>query len=288
MGEQLEMLQEVKGTKCKADIAIIYDTENRWALEDAQGPRNNGLFYHEAVMKSYSAYRKLGYNVDVINEAQDLSDYKIVVAPMLYLFREKIETRLEAFVKNGGHLVMTYWSGVVDEWDRCFLGDTPYGLTQVLGVRRTEIDALYDGETNFIQGTNNERYECQYLCELTQNEGAKTLMTYGKDFYKDELAIAENLYGKGKAYYVGVDAEQAFYDTFYKKVVKEAHLQPILSIETPEGVEVTSRVSEKHEYIFIQNYNTEPVDMPLDGVGEVILGSYRDGIGAYETVILKK
>lgn len=42
---------------------------------------------------------------------------------------------------------MTYWTGVVDESDLCRLGDTPYGLTKLLGLRRTEIDGMYDGET---------------------------------------------------------------------------------------------------------------------------------------------
>ena len=40
VGESLEKLQEVTGTKNPAQVAVVYDWENRWAMEDAQGPRN--------------------------------------------------------------------------------------------------------------------------------------------------------------------------------------------------------------------------------------------------------
>lgn len=45
VGESLEKLQEVTGAKNPAQVAVVYDWENRWAMEDAQGPRNKGLFY---------------------------------------------------------------------------------------------------------------------------------------------------------------------------------------------------------------------------------------------------
>ncbi len=84
-------------------------------MEDAKGPRNQGLFYHETVMKSYQAFRKSGVNVDIINMEQCLELYQMIAAPMLYMFRAGIEEKLRRFVQNGGILVMTYWSSIMDE-----------------------------------------------------------------------------------------------------------------------------------------------------------------------------
>ena len=84
--------------------------------------------------------------MDVISMEHALSDYKILAVPMAYLFSEKYEERLREYVAQGGTLVLTYWSGLVDETDKCFLGGTPYGLMDVTGVRSTEIDALFDWE----------------------------------------------------------------------------------------------------------------------------------------------
>ena len=101
-GASLIELKQVIGSKVDSSAAIIYDMENRWAMEDAKGPRNEGLFYHESVLKSYQALRKAALNVDIINMEQSLDSYKLVVAPMLYMFRSGIETKLRTFVENGG------------------------------------------------------------------------------------------------------------------------------------------------------------------------------------------
>ena len=76
VGESLDSLKEISGTQVYAKIAVLYDWENRWAMEDAQGPRNKGLFYKEAVEKSYYAFRKLGLDVDMIDMGSD--EFKII------------------------------------------------------------------------------------------------------------------------------------------------------------------------------------------------------------------
>ncbi|CAN7594105.1 beta-galactosidase trimerization domain-containing protein [Paenibacillus sp. LjRoot56] len=49
-----------------------------------------------------------------------LDRYKLVITPMLYMLKQGTAERLEAFVRSGGTLVITYWSGIVDENDLCF------------------------------------------------------------------------------------------------------------------------------------------------------------------------
>ena len=292
IGTELEHLEELIGTMTPTEAALIYDVENRWAIEDSQGPRNKGMYYHQAAMKSYQALRKQGLNVDVVGMEQELDSYRLVIVPMLYLYREGIEEKIRHFVESGGILLMTYWSGVVDENDRCYLGDTPYGLTDVLGLRRTEIDALFDGETNrliFPDAPEKGSYLCQNLCELIAPKGAQTLMQYGEDFYKGSAAATKNHYGNGVAYYVGTDAEQRFYDDFLKKIIIENHLRPILNIEIPEPVEVTSRCSDEWEYVFIQNFSNTEVSIPwIQLTGEILLGTAGKSILPYETIILKR
>ena len=292
-GEDLELLTELTKTVVKSDVAVIYDWENRWALEDAQGPRNKGVFYKETVEKSYYAFRKQGLNVDVIDMEQDLSEYRIVAAPMLYMFRAGFEEKIRTFVENGGTFIMTYWSGVVDENDRCFLGGTPYDLMDVMGLRSTEIDGLYDGETNsFIPQADvafatQTSYTCEHLCELVKLDTADTLMIYGGDFYKETPAVTCNNFGTGKAYYIGADVEQICYDDLYRHIVSETEIQLPVDTDIPDGVEVTTRCSEAAEYLMIQNFNPESVQMKLPE-GEVCLGEKEDVIPGFGTVVIKK
>lgn len=219
-GASLIELKQVIGSKVDSSAAIIYDMENRWAMEDAKGPRNEGLFYHESVLKSYQALRKAALNVDIINMEQSLDSYKLVVAPMLYMFRSGIETKLRTFVENGGILIMTYWSGIVNETDLCYLEGTPHSLLDVFGLRSKEIDGLYEWEENsLIPIPENSlqlhtSYKCKNLCDLVQLNGATPLMNYGSDFYQGTPALTVNQYGKGYAYYICTDAEELFYHDF--------------------------------------------------------------------------
>ena len=140
LGADLLELDEVAASNVKAKAAVIFDWENWWAMEDAQGPRNNGLYYKETVKKCYRALRRYGLDVDIVDMEQSIEEYQIVAAPMVYLFRCGFEEKVRSFVEQGGILVMTYWSGVVDDTDLCYLGGTPHGLLDVLGIRMEEID----------------------------------------------------------------------------------------------------------------------------------------------------
>ena len=294
VGESLEQLQQVTGANTKAQVAVVYDWENRWAVEDAAGPRNQGVFYKECVEKSYFAFRKQGLDVDMIDMEQDLSGYKIVAAPMLYMFRAGFEEKVRAFVEQGGTFVLTYWSGIVDETDLCFLGGTPHGLMDVMGLRSTEIDGLFDWESNTgIPAPNNclnltKNYSCTNLCELVNPSTAETLMTYGDDFYAGMPALTKNNFGAGKAYHVCADFEQAFYDEFYAKLVKEAGVTLVLS-DIPDGVLVNTRENENGLFVFVQNFNPKEVEIALPLTDyKVIVGEYNGKIQGFDTVVLKK
>lgn len=293
LGNVLSELGEIQGSDVKADVALIYDVENRWALEDSQGPRNDGMHYHEVVMKSYRALKKLGLNVDVISEAQDIGRYKLVIGPMLYMFREGIEDKIRDFVAGGGHFVTTHWTGIVDRSDRCFLEGTPYRLMDVFGVRRTETDGLYDDEKNMLIPSKSsgitESYECRNLCDLLSVGTAETLFSYGNDFYKETPAVTRNRYQAGTAYYIGADAEQKFYDDCYRVLVKEADVSVLIEGTIPEEIEVGSRSTAEAEYLFIQNFGNEAVDisgMKLDGT--VLHGKAGNLLDSYDTLILKR
>ena len=330
LGESLSHLGTLVGTNTQASVAMIYDMENRWALEDAQGPRNKGLYYKEAALKSYQALRKQGINVDVITATKDLSKYKIIIAPMLYLFREGIENKIKDFVKNGGHFVITYWSGIVDEFDRCYLGGTPHGLMDVFGLRRTETDGLYDGEVNHFvpvgesisssshcptssdtftkdevcdalttihetckpltkNASFKTSYGCKHLCDLLELTTATPLFHYKSEFYAGTPAVTKNHFGKGVAYYIGSDVEQAFYDDLYHFIVQEARVSSIVKGDLPEGITISSRSSDSKEYIFIQNYKSETVD--INGIeieGNLIYGDSKKTLAAYETIIIER
>lgn len=298
VGRMLGKLGELAGCTTGSRAAILYDWDNLWAMKNAQGPRNKGLHYEECVDKSYRALRRLGLNVDIIDQSAALEGYRFAAAPMQYLFHPGFAKKIRSFVETGGTFVMTYWSGVVDENDRCFLGGRPADLTDVFGLRALEIDGLYDEEENAALTLEpeagrpgwlsfmKERYACKYLCELVSPLGARPLMVYGKDFYAGEPALLRNSCGKGLAYYICADMEQKFYDDLYENLIAEAGITSGWNLEIPEGVEICSRENEDFVYWFVQNYNRYEVKVQLPQ-GDVIFGDKKGELRPFGSVILR-
>ena len=151
LGSQLKSLSEVAGASVEAHVAVIYDWENRWALEDAQGFAKQHLDYVKTCEEHYQSFWKQGIPVDVIPAHYDLSKYKIVIAPMLYMLKRETAKAIESFVEQGGTYISTYMSGMVDETDLCYIESDPNPLYQVLGLRVNEIDSLYKTDRQSIK-----------------------------------------------------------------------------------------------------------------------------------------
>ena len=265
IGQVLEKLQAVAGSSSPAEVAIIFDWENRWALDDARGPRNDGLKRYPGECMAHAApFWERGIHFDVIDMDQKISSYKLVVAPMLYMLRPGVAARIEDFVNHGGTFVATYMSGWVDESDLCFLGGFPGPLRKVLGLWSEELDALSKGESNEItfdpahsHGLKGS-YSAHIFCERIHPEGAQTMARYRRDFYANEPAITVNHFGQGQAYYLAARTEQRLLKDLYGKIGENLGLSRAVDTDLPEGVMAQRRSHNGESFIFLMNFNATP------------------------------
>ncbi len=265
LGDELKRLgDETLGSRMKSRAAVIWDWNNRWALEYSAGPSND-MDYEREVHRYYAALSKNGVSTDMISVKDDFSKYDILVAPVLYMMNEGIAQRIEEFVKNGGTLVTTYMSGQVDETDRVF-GAYPGKLRNVCGVWVEEVDALPPERKNTICITNGDlsgEYSCSFLFETIRSEGAEVIASYGSDFYAGEAAVTKNNFGKGEAWYIGTAAEDAFLCRLFGKLAAAKGIDCIVS---DENVETTRRYKNDKCYLFALNHNDfeSAVTVPSD------------------------
>ena len=268
LGATLEKLGQIAGTLVDAKVAIVFDTQNRWAIDDAQGPRNENKKYLDVCLDYYKALWKLGINVDVIDETCSLDDYKLVIAPMTYMLRADFDKRVKEFVSKGGYYVSTFWSGIVDEHDLCFLGGFPGPLSEVLGIWDEEIECLKENETVKVRGdsllfTKDEQYDASHLCALIHAKGAKVLANFDSDFFKGYPALTQNSYGKGEAYYVASRLDEKFIAKLVLSLVEKLGLErPILQL--PKAVTCHSRYNDKATYLVVENYNSDAASVVLE------------------------
>ncbi|MBR6954232.1 MAG: beta-galactosidase [Clostridia bacterium] len=269
VGDALERLAPLYGAeKAPARVCILYDWNNLWALDYAQMGRRGDMRYTETVNEHYRALWKLGVNMD-FRDCESFADdgrYQLVIAPMLFMTRAGIEEKLRAFVARGGTLLMTAPAGTIGEDGLAHLGQTPHGLTDVLGIRALELDALTDTQENRLIWADGP-HRLLRLCELIQAEGAQVLGTYGEDFYAGSPCLTRHDFGKGQAYYLAAQTEEAFLTALYRRLVESLAIPRALPGELPDGV----AAQERGGAVFLQNYAPQARQAAVPGAWQDLL-----------------
>ncbi|MEK3986560.1 beta-galactosidase [Paenibacillus sp. FSL K6-3166] len=259
LGKELGQLgDQLLDARSAAKVGIIYDWENRWAINLSSGP-SVALDYVNEIHKYYDALYQQNIEADMIGVEENLFKYEIVIAPVMYMVKPGFAEKVEAFVKAGGTFITTYFSGIVNENDLVTVGGYPGELRNVLGIWAEEIDALLPGMSNEIVmdkawGNLSGSYKCDLLCDLIHAEGAEVLAEYGSDFYKGMPALTVNNFGEGKAYYVATSPEAGFLKGFLANLCADKNIQPLVT--APEGIESVQRVKEGASYLFLLNHTT--------------------------------
>lgn len=273
VGKTLEKLDSVLGTTVSPDVAIIYDWENRWALNDIVAIGGHGRDYENTSVQHYKELWKRGIPVDIIDQTADFAGYKLIVAPMLYLVRPGTAEKLESFVEKGGTLVITYFSGMVDENDLCFLGGFPGPLRKIIGVWVEETDTLYEYDENYVTACENNEldlsgeYRTAGVCELVHPETASVLAVYKDDFYAGRAALTVNSFGSGKVYYMAFKNNDDFLTAFYGRLIERIKPLKAVDADLPEGVTAQLRTDGEREFVFLMNFATEERCVNIGGKG---------------------
>lgn len=260
LGKELQQLGgRLLDSRSRARAAVMYDWENRWGVELSSGP-SIALNYVDEVHKYYDALYQLNIQTDVIGVEEDLSRYKVVVAPVMYMLKPGFAQRVERFVAQGGTFVTTFFSGIVNENDLVTLGGYPGELRKVLGIWAEEIDALLPGQHNEIVmkenwGPLHGSYPCGILCDIIHAETAEVLAEYGADYYEGSPVLTRNRFGQGRAYYVASSPDAAFLQGFLANVCEEQGVEPLLN--APAGIETAERVKDGSSFLFVLNHNAD-------------------------------
>lgn len=283
VGAMLAGLSELQGTLTLPRAALIYDQENKWAVEDAAALSKKTKNYPETCMRIFNIFERNGVDLDIISSEEDYSPYDVIVAPMLYMLKDGVAQALTDFVKRGGQLVATYFTGYVNETTLCYLGGFPGdGLMELFGLYAEEIDTLYPKERNGVCFTGNSpiqgTYSVKDYCELIQVQDAQVLAEYTEDFYKGTPAVTVKESGKGKAYYVAARADEDCMEHILLQIWEE---QKIPLQKLPVGVEYHKRENETYSYEFYINYTEElqTISRETKGIdcltGAVVEGEYQ-------------
>ncbi|WP_405551375.1 beta-galactosidase [Streptomyces sp. NBC_01171] len=262
LGAELSALAEVAGTRVRGEVALLFDWPTWWALELEARPSGR-LRYLDAVRDWYTALWSLNLTCDVLPPGADLTPYRAVVAPNLYLLSDQDAANLEGYVRRGGHLAVGCFSGVVDTQDRVRAGGYPGALRDVLGLRVDEYLPLRPDETARLDdGTLAhdwaERVEprgCSAVLRFTDEPGGGPAA--------GGLAVTRHEHGRGSARYVATRPSARTLRELMRTLAGEAGVRPVAA----EGVEAVRRTGPQGSYLFVINHTADDVTVPVRGTG---------------------
>ena len=274
LGQALKQIQEVAGSTAANEVALLVDWNARWACELDSHPSVD-VRYLDRPRAIHSALTDRGVGVDVVHPGADLSAYRLVVVPTLYLVTDEHAAAVATAAERGATVVVTYFSGIVDEHDHIRLGGYPGAFRDLLGVRTEEFLPLREHEQVALgDGTTADVWT-----EDLRLEGAVAVTTYVDGPAAGKPAVTRRDVGGGAAWYVATRTSPEGTRALVDRWLAEAGVQRVA--DTAPGVEVVRRrADDGRSWAFVINH-TE-VDQVVGVAGTDLLGHAVAGPRGFE------
>ncbi|MFI6769944.1 beta-galactosidase [Streptomyces sp. NPDC050355] len=260
LGRELASLPGIEGTRSRAEVALLADWHSWWALELDSKP-STALEHSRIALEHYRPLFEAGVVCDVVPPQRELSGYRLVVVPNLYLLTARDAERLTAYVQGGGRLVVSFFSGIVDEHDRVHPGAAPAPLRELLGLRVEEFWPLDEGRTVGVGG-GAYAGRADLWSEAIDLEGAEALARFTDGDLAGRPALTRHAYGRGTVWYLGTRPEPALMRALLDDVRREAGAAPVVP-GLPAGVQATVREGAGGRYLFLLNHGAAAVEVGL-------------------------
>ncbi|MFG6192113.1 beta-galactosidase [Nonomuraea sp. JJY05] len=262
LGRDVARLADLVGGSCDpADVAMLWDWENWWALEAPDHPSGD-LRFTARILDHYRPLWHANIPVDFAHPHADLSRYRLVIVPNLYLVDDAGADNLTAYVRGGGHLLMSYFSGIVDQHDRVRPGGHPGAFRDLLGIDIDELNPLQIGEAYELHHAGHAGTATDWQDVILLN-GAEQLAAYTAGEQKGQPAATRHRFGTGTATYLGTSPDPGTMRRLVLDCATGAGVTPVM--DTPDGVEaVRRRAADGTDHLFLLNHTTEEATVDLD------------------------
>ena len=223
---------QLVGLKIKNDVAILWsrDSANAINFMPYGGPVPDRSWtrtpdgYASLVQQMHRSLYELNIGSDfVFPETKDFSAYKVLIVPALYISDDALLERISDYVKNGGHVIMTFKSGFANENSAVRWVRAPGPLREAAGFSYQEFSSLekplaLKGDPYHVGDAGNK---VSYWAEFLMPEHATPLAWYDHPFFGKWPAITENHFGSGTLLYEGTYLSDALQTAVLREELKK-------------------------------------------------------------------
>lgn len=271
LGAKLGRLAEVQGSRVEADVAVLWDFESFWA-QDLEWRPSEDVSHDERIRAFYERLWRDDLTVDFALPGHDLSRYRLVVVPSQYLLTASDAANLTAYVAQGGTLVVSFFSAVVDENDAVHPGGYGAVLQDALGVRVEEHLPLRHGDVAGIR-FGDEHFTADVWQEDLVVTRAEVRAVYTDGPAEGRPAVTRHGHGEGVGWYISTrpDAEGL------RAIMREVYADAGIAVPaTPDGVETILRRGDAADYLVAINHGTDEVSLTTSGTDLLRQAEIRD------------
>jgi beta-galactosidase len=274
LGRELAGQQPWSTAAVEARAAVIFSWPSWWAVESSASPAHD-LRMREQVGWMYGPLFRRGVTLDFCQPAEDVTRYEALLVPSLYLVTEAEAANLASYVAAGGTAVISFWSGIVDEHDRVYLG--PYGgpLRQLIGCDVVEVAPLALSDEIEVEWADGARTTASFWADIIAEpagRGGKVLARVASGPWAGAPAVVETPHGKGSVYYVGTRLDADGLGRLYDLVPALRTQLATPGGEAADGVERVLRRAPGDDYEFLINHTDSEREVRLAAPGMDVLG----------------
>ncbi|WP_062521776.1 beta-galactosidase [Demequina silvatica] len=268
LGEELARLTDVIGTRVPSRVAVMFDWDSWWALEQTDTPAR--VSYVHAVLAWHHALWRAGVTVDFASRSSSLDSYDLVIVPSMQVVTPEVQERVAAARERGATVLVTYQSAILD----LGLGVLPGGYlgswASMLGVRVEEFapfahpDQYFDAPST-VPGSAVEGAlagDIEGWSEVVHADAAEVLATFTEGLAAGGPAITRRApsEGAGAAWYVATQPSDALADAVVARLLADSGVTPVATSASPE-VEAVRR----GEKLFLINHGATAAEVEWDG-----------------------
>jgi beta-galactosidase len=254
LGDSVAKLSDVAGSEVAGvQVALLHDNEAGWAVKSGLKPVNRPS-YADTARAYHRAFFDRAVTTDVVAPWTDLHRYRLVVVPGLFLITPEHAKAIADYANAGGTVIVTWFSGIVDEHNTVLAGGYPGAFRELLGVRGEEFHPLTTDERVALDnGWSGHRWS--ELLDVSGDGDTEVVARYDGGDLHGRPAITKRRVGAGWAWYVSTDLDDSDLDALLERVIEESGVTPVA--EVSPGVEAVRRTSASGSYLFLINHSSE-------------------------------
>jgi beta-galactosidase len=278
---------EIVDLHIKNQVAILYSSDSYYGIDFMKF--SDTADYMTVLRQMWKTLYHANVGVDfVFPESTNLSDYKVIVVPPLYIASDAILNRLSDYVKNGGRLVVAFKSAFCNEYSTVRWQMMPGPLKDAAGFHYQEFSNLKQPlslkDDPFHAGADNKVSD---WAEMIVPDTAKPLAYYDHPFFGKYPAITQNQFGSGSLTYEGTVLSDQLQKAVLLNVLQRAGLAGP-DQKLPAGVHVKHAQNRQGKILhFFLNYSGTPKFFPYTYASGVNILASNARVNRGESLLLQ-